>query len=145
MTTETRPAESTPGLRRELRFGEAVALSLAIMAPTAAMALNGTAVAAQIGRAVPLAFLVAPISVMFVSYGFVRLTRHFNSAGSVFALAAATLGPRAGFFAGFALMATDGAFPIASAAEVGLFGGAFLSAVGIGDVDWLIIALVAMV
>src|SRR3954447_16879675 len=134
-----------PQLRRELRFGEAVALSLAIMAPTAAMALNGTAVAAQIGRAVPLAFLIATIGVLFVSYGFVRLTRHFNSAGSVFALAAATLGPRAGFFAGFALMATYGVFTIASAAEVGLFGGAFLSAVGIGDVDWLIIALVAMV
>jgi hypothetical protein len=44
---------STPrqGLRRELRFSEAIALSLAIMAPTAAMALNGTAVAGLIGRA----------------------------------------------------------------------------------------------
>ena len=40
-----------PGLRRELRFFEAIALSLAIMAPTAAMALNGTAVAGLIGRA----------------------------------------------------------------------------------------------
>ena len=76
------------------------------MAPTAAMALNGTAVAGLIGRAVPLAFLIATIGVLFVSYGFVRLTRHFNSAGSVFALAGATLGPRAGFFAGFALMGT---------------------------------------
>src|SRR3954451_10206731 len=132
-------------LRRELRFVEAVALSLAIMAPTAAMALNGTPVAGQIGRAVPLAFLIATIGVLFVSYGFVRLTRHFNSAGSVFALAAATLGARAGFFAGFALMATYTVFTIASAAEVGLFGDAFLSGVGIGHVDWLIIALVAMV
>ena len=99
-------AGETQGLRRELRFIEAIALSLAIMAPTAAMALNGTAVAGLIGRAVPLAFLIATIGVLFVSYGFVRLTRHFNSAGSVFALAGATLGPRAGFFAGFALMAT---------------------------------------
>ena len=65
-----------PGLRRELRFVEAIALSLAIMAPTAAMALNGTAVAGLIGRAVPLAFLIATIGVLFVSYGFVRLTRH---------------------------------------------------------------------
>src|SRR4051794_41812081 len=145
MTTETQPAEQGQGLRRELRFVEAIALSLAIMAPTAAMALNGTAVAGQIGRAVPLAFLIATIGVLFVSYGFVRLTRYFNSAGSVFALAGATLGPRAGFFAGFGLMATYTVFTIASAAEVGLFGNAFLSGVGIGDVDWLIIALVAMV
>ena len=133
------------GLRRELRFSEAIALSLAIMAPTAAMALNGTAVAGLIGRAVPLAFLIATIGVLFVSYGFVRLTRHFNSAGSVFALAGATLGPRAGFFAGFALMATYTLFTIASAAEVGLFGQSFLDGLGAGSVDWLIIALVAMV
>jgi hypothetical protein len=48
MTTE-RPAtgEQGQGLRRELRFVEAIALSLAIMAPTAAMALNGTAVAGR--------------------------------------------------------------------------------------------------
>src|SRR3954469_3700577 len=136
---------SAPRLRRELRFGEAVALSLAIMAPTAAMALNGTAVAAQIGRAVPLAFVIATIGVLFVSYGFIRLTRHFNSAGSVFALAGATPGPRAGFFAGFALMATYALFTIASGAEVGLFGDAFLSGVGAKGVDWLPIALVAMV
>src|SRR3954447_12693197 len=145
MTTETQPAEQGQGLRRELRFGEAIALSLAIMAPTAAMALNGTAVAGLIGRAVPLAFLIATIGVLFVSYGFIRLTRHFNSAGSVFALAGATLGPRAGFFAGFALMATYTLFTIASAAEIGLFGEAFLSGIGLGHVDWLLIALGAMI
>src|SRR3954466_10694315 len=124
---------SAPRLWRELRFGEAVALSLAIMAPTAAMALNGTAVAAQIGRAVPLAFVIATIGVLFVSYGFTRLPRHFNSAGSVFALAGATLGPRAGFFAGFALMATYTLFTVASAAEVGLFGQSFLDGIGAGN------------
>jgi hypothetical protein len=37
-----RPAPGT-GLRRELHFWEAIALSIGIMAPTAAMALNGVA------------------------------------------------------------------------------------------------------
>src|SRR3954465_1054859 len=137
--------DSSPELRRGLKFVEAIALSLAIMAPTAAMALNGTAVAGLIGRAVPLAFVIATVGVMFVSYGFVRLTRYFNSAGSVFALAGATLGPRAGFFAGFGLMGTYTLFTIASAAEVGLFGQTFLDGIGAGNVDWLILALVAMV
>ncbi len=137
--------EASPKLRRELRFGEAIALSLAIMAPTAAMALNGTAVAGLIGRAVPLAFIIATIGVLFVSYGFIRLTRHFNSAGSVFALAGATLGPRAGFFAGFALLATYVAFTIASGAEIGLFGQSFLDGIGLEGVDWLIITLVSMI
>ena len=35
--------EERAGLRRELRFWEAIALSIGIMAPTAAMALNGMA------------------------------------------------------------------------------------------------------
>ena len=37
--------ENQGGLRRELRFWEAIALSIGIMAPTAAMALNGVGVA----------------------------------------------------------------------------------------------------
>ena len=54
MTTEAEPAHER-GLRRELRFWEAVALSIGIMAPGAAMALNGTLPASLVGRAVPLA------------------------------------------------------------------------------------------
>ena len=37
------------------------------------MALNGTAPAAEIGRAVPLAFIFATVGVLFVSYAFIRL------------------------------------------------------------------------
>jgi hypothetical protein len=54
-------------LRRELHFWEAIALSIAIMAPTAAMALNGVAISGLIGRAVPLAFVFALAGVLFVS------------------------------------------------------------------------------
>jgi len=54
------------GLRRELRFWEAIALSIGIMAPTAAMALNGEGVAAHVGQAVPLAFLISAILVFLV-------------------------------------------------------------------------------
>jgi amino acid transporter len=71
------------GLRRELRFWEAVALSIAIMAPGAAMALNGTATASLVGRAVPLVFVLATLGILFVSYAFIRLTSYFNHAGSV--------------------------------------------------------------
>src|SRR5512142_2010368 len=110
------------GLRRELHFWEAIALSIAIMAPTAAMALNGVGVSALIGQAVPLAFIFATVGVMFVSYAFWRLTQHFSHAGSVYAFAGVTLGPQAGFFAGWALFGTYLAFTAASTAEPGLFG-----------------------
>jgi amino acid transporter len=42
-------------------------------------------------------------------------------------------------------MGTYTLFTIASAAEVGLFGQGFLDGIGAGDVEWLIIGLVAMV
>jgi amino acid transporter len=131
-------------LRRELRFWEAIALSIGIMAPTAAMALNGTVPASLVGQAVPLVFLLATIAVGFVAYAFIRMARHFSHAGSVYAFTGATLGPQAGFFAGWALLGTYLCFTAASAAETGLFGAAFLDGTGIWkDAEWLILALVA--
>jgi amino acid transporter len=133
-------------LRRELRFWEAIALSIGIMAPTAAMALNGVAPAGLVGRAVPLAFLFAAIAIAFVSYAFIRLTRHFNHAGSAYALTGATLGPHAGFFTGWAQMGTYAAFTAASIAEVGLFGTTFFDGTGIWHgPSWIVISLIAAV
>src|ERR671931_4983 len=105
-------------LRRELRLFEALAISVGIMAPTAAMALNGVAPAGLVGRAVPLAFLFAAIAIALVSYAFVRLTRHFNHAGSAYALTGVTLGPHPGFFTGWAQMGPYAFFTAASIAEV---------------------------
>src|SRR5436309_4291789 len=130
-------------LRRELRFWEAIAISVGIMAPTAAMALNGVAPAGLVGRAVPLAFLFAAIAIALISYSFIRLTRFFNHAGSAYALVGVTPGPRAGFFAGCALLATDGCFIAGNIADVGLFGTSFLDRAGIWhDPPSILIALV---
>jgi amino acid transporter len=108
------------------------------------MALNGTVVAGRVGQAVPLVFALAAVGAAFVAYGFIRLTRHFSHAGSVYAFSGATLGPRAGFFSGWALLGTYLALTVGSSAEVGLFAGEFLSGVGLARVDWLLIALVAL-
>jgi amino acid transporter len=144
MATATGDEQRSGGLRRELRFWEAIALSIAIMAPTAAMALNGTVPAQLVGQAVPLAFIFATVGVVFVSYAFIRLSQNFSHAGSVYAFSGATLGPRAGFFAGWALFGTYLAFTAASTAEVGLFGQAFFGGTGIwADAEWLVIALLA--
>ena len=137
---------SQRGLRRELRFWEAIALSIGIMAPGAAMALNGTLPASLVGRAVPLAFVFAGVGILFVSYAFIRLTGYFNHAGSVYALSGVTLGPRAGFFSGWALLGTYMAFTAASSAEVGLFGQSFFQVTGLwANPEWLVISLLAAV
>jgi amino acid transporter len=143
-TSTVQQPVSTAELRRELHFWEAIALSIAIMAPTAAMALNGVGVAALIGRAVPLAFIFATLGVMFVSYAFWRLTAYFSHAGSVYAFSGVTLGPQAGFFAGWALFGTYLAFTAANIAETGLFGVDFFQGAGIWkSADWIIISLIA--
>jgi amino acid transporter len=108
------------------------------------MALNGTLPASLVGRAVPLAFVFASVGILFVSYAFIRLTGYFNHAGSVYALSGVTLGPRAGFFSGWALLGTYLSFTAASTAEVGLFGQAFFDSTGIWpNAEWLVISLVA--
>jgi amino acid transporter len=144
-TTERPPEQEQPsrGLRRELHFWETIALSIAIMAPTAAMALNGTAPATLIGRAVPLAFIFATIGVLLVSYAFIRLSRYFSHAGSVYAFTGVTLGPRAGFFAGWALLGTYLSFTVASTSEAGTFGVAFFKEANIiPNIDYVVIALI---
>src|ERR1700760_1090381 len=147
MATQAPGSTTNPpshGLRRELRFWEAIAISIGIMAPTAAMALNGTAPAGLIGRAVPLAFIFATIGVLLVSYAFIRLSRYFSHAGSVYALAGVTLGPQVGFVSGWALLGTYLAFTCASTAEAGPFGVAFFQGTGSGkSADYIWIALVA--
>ncbi|MEV0698254.1 APC family permease [Saccharopolyspora sp. NPDC050389] len=131
---------------RKLRLWEALALSVGLMGPTLAMGLNGAGVAATAGKAVPLVFVLGLIGVALVGYGFWRLTQHFNHAGSVYALAGATIGPRAGFFGGFALLGTYLFFLTCTLAATGVFAHAFLQALGIpAATPWLVVALLAAV
>ncbi|MEV7382970.1 APC family permease [Streptomyces lydicus] len=119
-----------PHTSRKLRLWEALALSVGLMGPTLAMGLNGAGVAATVGKAVPLVFLLGLLGVGLVGYGFWRLTQHFHHAGSVYALAGATIGPRAGFFGGFALLGAYLGFLICTLAATGVFAHAFLHALG---------------
>lgn len=150
MAIRTAPAaESTEQepdqLRRELKLFDAAALSLGIIGPVGAMALLGVATAGILGRAAPLAFVFAIVGVALVAYGFVRLSRHVAHAGSVYALAGVTLGPRAGIVAGWALAGAYLGIGAGSAIEVGLFGGEFLRGIGITEGDeWVAIALIGL-
>lgn len=129
--------------KHKLRAWEALALSVALMAPTLAMAMNGVGVSALVGKSVPLVFVLGFIGVVLVAYGFVRLTRHFNHAGSVYALAGATIGPRAGFFGGFALVGTYIFFAASTLASSGVFANAFLAELGWHwRISWLLAAAV---
>ncbi len=72
-----------PELRRNLGLVGAIAISLAVMAPSMAVSLNPQVIAEQVGTAVPTAYVIALISLALITGSFVILTRRCGSAGSV--------------------------------------------------------------
>ncbi|WP_256839791.1 APC family permease [Ornithinimicrobium faecis] len=133
------------GLHRNLRVWEVAALSIGFMGPVMAMSLNGIGVAGLVGKAVPFTFIVSFLGTMAVAYAFIRLTRYFTHAGSVYALAGATLGPRAGFFGGFALLGTYLFFSACIVGACAVFFEAMVGELGISVPTWawIIVGLLA--
>jgi amino acid transporter len=129
-------------LRPQLGVLEAMALSVGIMAPTAAMALNGSLAASITGTAVALAFLGAVITIMLTSFSFIEFSRQFAHAGSVYVFNGISFGARMGFLSAWVLMLTYTGFTVASTAEVGLFFQTFLGLTGV-TIHWIFPALVA--
>src|SRR5246127_866575 len=82
-------------------------------------------------RAVPLAFLIAAVGVLFVAYTFARLCQYYRHSGSVYAFVGATLGPRAGVVAGWGVPGTYVFYAVTTAAAAGIFGAGLLNTLGI--------------
>jgi amino acid transporter len=129
----TPPAPGAGGgrLRRELRLWEVIGISVALMAPSMAANINPQGTAQTVGRAVPLAFVLATVGVLLVSWTFVQLCRRFHHSGSVYGFVGATLGARAGVVAGWGLLGTYTFYGVVTSMASGIFGSAFLDAVGI--------------
>ncbi len=140
---------TTTGLRRELSVWEAIGLSLALMAPSMAANINPQGTAGSVGRAVPLAFLLATVGVLLVAHTFVRLCQRFHHAGSVYGFVGATLGPRTGVVAGWALLGTYVFYGVVTSTAAGIFGAAAMDALGIwpGPPAWagFVVGAVALV
>ncbi|MCX2929750.1 APC family permease [Mycobacterium sp. CVI_P3] len=121
-------AEQAPGdgiqassLRRSLNVWSAVGVSVALMAPSMAININPQGTAAAVGRAVPLAFLLATVGVLLIAHTFVRLSQRFSHAGSVYAFVGATLGPRAGSVAGWLNAGTYVFYGAVTSTAAGIF------------------------
>ena len=144
--TEPHPVGQRGGLRRNLSIWGAVGVALGLMAPSLAINLNPQAPALHVGRAVPLVFLLAVVGVMLVAYGFIRLCQSFHHAGSVYAFIGVTVGPRAGFVAGWTLLGTYLAYTATSVAAFGLFAQQFCISTGIWDsASWIPFSLLAYI
>ncbi|MGH3671243.1 MAG: APC family permease, partial [Pseudonocardiaceae bacterium] len=118
-------------LRRGVSVWEAIGISVALMAPSMAANINPQVAAGAVGRAVPVAFALATIGVLLIAYTFVRLSQRFHHAGSVYGFVGATLGPRCGVVAGWALLGTYILFGVVTSTAVGIFGSTLLDSLGI--------------
>ncbi len=125
-------------LRPNLSVWQAVGLSIALMAPSMAANLNPQPTAGLVGRAVPMAFFLAALGVLLVSYGFVRLCQYYQHSGSVYAFVGLTLGPRTGAVSGLALFATYTFYGVVTSTATGILGTDFLDKTGLWNAppDW---------
>ncbi|MFC6356845.1 APC family permease [Luethyella okanaganae] len=145
MASPTREA-APRRISRRLPLWAAVALSLATVGPTLAMSGNGQGLIGIVGKSIPLVFVIGLVGVALVGYGFVRLTRHLNHAGSAYALVGGTIGPRAGFFSGFAMLGAYIGFSIGTLALTAAFVNAFLAELQSGveepfQLPWIVIVI----
>lgn len=113
------------------------------------MSGNGEYLAGTVGAGIPLVFLIGLVGVALVGYGFIRLTRHLNHAGSAYGLVGGTVGPRTGFFAGLAMLGAYVGFAIGTVALTAAFVTSFLAQPQPGSVEpsqipWIVTALVGL-
>lgn len=132
--------------RRNLKLWGAIGLSLGIVGPTLAMSGNGQGTVLSVGKSVPLVFLLGAIGIAIIAHGYIRLTQRYNHAGSAYALVGVTVGPRAGFFAGWATLVTYVMFAVGTVAATESFLNAFVSALlnQTFAVPWLLTIIVVI-
>ncbi|EJE97330.1 APC family permease [Liquorilactobacillus mali] len=106
---------------KKLSLLEVLGLSVAMLAPTGAMAFNTAGAVANSGVVAPLGFLLAGLGILFVGISFVTLGRNINGEGSAYAYNAKALGEKTGFISGWLLVLTYVTFAFSSSAVVGNF------------------------
>jgi amino acid transporter len=119
-------------LNRQLKFASVLAVSVAMMAPSLAISLNPQVMVSDVGAAIPVAFMVAAITVPLLGWCFAVLSRRDSGkGGSVYQFIGSTLGLRLGTFAGVLLALT---YTVAIA--IGGTGVAVLSSVFVDRRGW---------
>ncbi len=122
-----------PRLRRNLGTWQVLAVSLGVTGLSLSANINPQGAVPSVGRAIPLAFTISFVAVLLLSYSFVRLSQHFNTAGSVFGFVGATLGARAGAVAGWCLLGGYLVFGAGSCYGAAVFFNSLLQAMGVNN------------
>lgn len=129
---------------RTLEVRHAIVTSMAVVTPTAAIFFLTIPAAANAGKAMAFAFLIAFVAVLLIVNAIYRFTQKVAHAGSFFAFVQAGLGPRAGFLAGWLFLAF---YPLVQVFSLVIFG-AFVSQIleqhASVTIQWWVIAVVGL-
>ena len=90
-------------LKRSLSLFDLLVYGLVFIIPTSPIALFGFVFNASHGM-VPLIYLVGLVAMAFTAMSYAAMSKAFPMAGSVYTYAARSLGPTAGFFAGWGIL-----------------------------------------
>ena len=105
MTTEKRHKQSVHGLKQNcLSFGEVLAQSFAVIAPTTIPASNIGLIVALAGNGTWFSFLIGLIGLVFVSININQFASRSASPGSLYSYIVKGLGPTAGVICGWSLV-----------------------------------------
>ena len=115
-------SESAPTLQRTLRLRSVVLFGLAYMAPMIVLGTFGV-VAEDTGGAVPTAYLLAMLAMLFTAHSYGRMAVAHPVAGSAYTYARRNLDSRAGFLVGWAVLLDYFFLPMV----IWLLGGTYLA------------------
>ena len=147
-TAPSGPAAPKPRLRRNLGPWQVLAVSVGVTGLSLSANINPQGAVTSVGRAIPLAFAISFVAVLLLSYSFVRLSQHFNTAGSVFGFVGATLGAPAGAIAGWCLLGGYLIFGAGSCYGAAVFFNALLNSMGVANpAQWIpfVVTLVLLI
>ncbi|MEY8001342.1 APC family permease [Clostridium sp. Mt-5] len=120
---------------------ETIAMSVAIVAPTASMSLNVPLMTQTAGFSSPFIFFVSMIVVGFVSYSIIKFNQYFSSAGSLYTFTKKSLGKKMGFTSGWTLLLAYMMLVAGCTAGLGTFCSSLLNVFGI-HIAWLPLSLI---
>lgn len=132
MTIEVEAKPSVSGLRAEcLPFGEVLAQSVANIAPTATPTIGLGLVYASSGNGTWLAFVIATVGLVFVSFNINQFASRSASPGSIYSYVAKGLGAMTGVVCGWALILAYVATAMAVLTGFGNYGGILFGLIGL--------------
>lgn len=127
-------------MKTKLNLLEVLGLSVAMLAPTGAMAFNTAGAVQNAGIVAPIGFLLAGLGILFVGSSFIELGREIPGEGSAYAYNRVALGEKAGFISGWLLVFVYVTFAYSSSAVVGNFLDVFLKHFGVHfPITWYVV------